>query len=318
MKRHLLILLILFSIILQLYSDRYESVLVDTIYSEPNPMTGTIYHSMDYQNYYNFPNQSTLDIGYGYAQFIGTGIFDFRSFITFETKPVPNDYAISSVMLRLKCQYYWDNGIDLIWPHYYSQPYSVIIDHIQFETLTPSVFDVTPLTSNVGILQDSAFVGWVSFPITESYLNDIEQSHGYSQFRLIFPPGHDIGLYEADYVSYSNNPTSSAPYDPHLIVTYHKTVSNSEEVEPMQNQLIKQIYPQPCINSFNIEFMEKSDKNINLSLYDLRGRLVYSENKISTKNGLSRIQNLDYPSGIYFLKVKDGKRSQVKKITIIK
>ncbi len=318
MKRHLLILLILLSIILQLYADRYESVLVDTIYAEPNPMTGTIYYSMDYHDYYNFPNQTSLEIGYGYAQFVGTGIFELRSFISFETIPVPNDYVISSVMLRLKCQYYWDNGTDFIWPHYYSTPYSVNIDHIQFGALEPSVFDVESLTSSVGVLQDSAYVGWISFPITESYLNDIEQSHDYSQFRLRFPPGHDISLYEADVVNYSNNPTSSSSHDPHLIVTYHKSVSNSEEVTPMQEQIIKQIYPQPCINSFNIEFMEKSNKNISLSLYDLRGRLVYSENNLKSNKGLFRMQNLDYPSGIYFIKVKDGKRSQVKKITIIK
>ncbi len=318
MKRYLLIFLILYSLILQLYADRDDSVLVDTIYSEPNPMTGTIYYNMDYHDYYNFPNLTTLDIGYGYAQFVGTGIFELRSFISFETIPVPNDYVVANVILQLYCWRYWDNGIDLVWPHYYTTPYSVNIDHIEYETLAPSVFDLEPLTSNVGVLQDSGHVGWVSFPITESYLNDIEHSRGYSQFRLRFPPGHDIGLYEADYVSYSNNPTSSNSYDPHLIVTYHKTVSNSQEVEPMQNQLIKQIYPQPCINSFNIEFMEKSNKNISLSLYDLRGRLVYSENNLKSKKGYFQIQNLDYPSGIYFLNVKYGERSQVKKITIIK
>ncbi len=318
MKRHLLIFLILFSIILQLYAYRNESVLVDTIYSEPIPMTGAIFHNMDMNTYYHFPNEPSLIIAYGDRSMIGNGIEESRSFITFETMPVPNDYTISSVMLRLKCEYYWDGNIDLIWPHYYSTPYSVIIDHIQFDTIAPSVFDNGSLTSNVGVLQNSAYVGWVSYPVTESYHNDIEQSREYSQFRLRFPPGYDTGSYETDVVAYSNNPTSPHSYNPHLIVTYQKIVSNSHEVEPMQNQLIKQIYPQPCRNSFNIEFMEKNNKNISLSLYDLRGRLVYSENNLKSKKGYFRIQNLDYPSGIYFLNVKDRKRSQVKKITIIK
>ena len=113
-------------------------------------------------------------------------------------------------------------------------------------------------------------------------------------------------------------PSSFSLLNPNLIVTYHKSVSNSQDVEPMQNQLIKQVYPQPCRNNVTIEFMDKDNKPINLSLYDLRGRLVYSEKKLSKQNGIAKIQNLDYPSGIYFLKVKDGNRSQVKKITILK
>ncbi len=318
MKRHLLILLILFSIILQLYAYRNESVLVDTIYSEPIPMTGDIIYNMEYDYYCHYPNEPSLLIGYGTRSHIGPGVTECRSFVTFDTKPVPNDYIISSATLWLKCGYYFDNDVENVWPHYYSTPYSVNIDHIEYETLEPSVFDITPLTPNVGVLQDSAYVGWVSSSITESYLNDIEQTREYSQFRLRFPPGHDIIGGDLDYVAYNHSPATSHSFNPHLIVTYHKTVSNSEEVTPIQNQLIKQIYPQPCINSFNIEFMEKSNKNISLSLYDLRGRLVYSENNLKSKKGNFRIQNLDYPSGIYILKVKDGKRSQVKKITIIK
>jgi len=304
--------------IIPIYAQDDDSVLVDTIYCEPNPMTGAIYYNMDFHDYYHFPNISFLDIGYAYAQFIGSGIFEFRSFITFETRPVPNNYIIASVTLQLYCCYYWDNGIDLVWPHYYTTPYTVNIDHIQYETIAPSVFDIESLTSNVGVLQDSAYVGWVSSLVSESYLDDIEQSREYSQFRLRFPPGHDIGLYEADYVAYANNPTSSNSYDPHLIVTYHKTVSNSQDVESIPNQLIKQVYPQPSKNSVNIEFMGKENKPINLSLYDLRGRLVHSEINVAKKNGIAKIPTLDYPSGIYFLKVKANKKSEVRKITILK
>ena len=222
MKR--LLLLILISTIIPIYAYDDDSVLVDTIYCEPNPMTGAIYYNMDFHDYYHFPNISFLDIGYAYAQFIGSGIFEFRSFITFDTRPVPNDYIISSATLHLYCCYYWDNNIENIWPQYYSTIYTVNIDHIQYETIASSVFDIGSLTPNVGVLQDSAYVGWVSSPVTESYLDDIEQSREYSQFRLRFPPGHDILLYQGDYVGYSNNPSSHSPSDPHLIVIYHKPV----------------------------------------------------------------------------------------------
>ncbi len=311
-------LLILFIIILQLYADRYESVLVDTIYCEPNSMTGDIIYNMEYNDYYYFPNEPSLNIAYDQNSFLGPGVTECRSFVTFETKPVPNNYLISNVILQLYCWYYWDNGIEYIWPHYYSTPYTVNIDHIQYETIAPSVFDIESLTSNVGVLQDSAYVGWVSSLVSESYLDDIEQSREYSQFRLRFPPGHDIVGYSSDYVYYENNPSSFSSFNPHLIVTYHKTVSNSQDVESIPNQLIKQVYPQPSKNNFNIEFMDKDNKPINLSLYDLRGRLVHSEINVAKKNGIAKIPVLDYPSGIYFLKVKADKKSEVRKITILK
>ncbi len=318
MKMKILLLLFLIHTIIPIYAQEDDSVLVDTIYSEPIPMTGNIIYNMESHDYYHYPNMTSLIIAYNMRFDLPVGIEESRSFITFDTKPVPNNYIIASVTLQLYCCYYWDNSIDLIWPHYYSTPYSVIIDHIQFETLTPSVFDLEPLTANVGVLQDSAYIGWVSFPITESYLNDIEQTREYSQFRLRFPPGHDIVGYSSDYVAYANNPSSSNSFDPHLIVTYHKSVSNSQEVEPLQTQLIKLIYPQPSKNNFNIEFMDKDNKPINLSLYDLRGRLVHSEINVAKKNGIAKIPTLDYPSGIYFLKVKDGNKSEVRKITILK
>ncbi len=318
MKRLLLLILILIHTIIPIYAQEDDSVLVDTIYCEPNSMTGDIIYNMEYNDYYYFPNEPSLNIAYDQNSFLGLGVTECRSFITFETKPVPNNYLISNVILQLYCWYYWDNGIDLIWPHYYSTPYTVNIDHIQYQTIAPSVFDIESLTSNVGVLQDSAYVGWVSSLVTESYLDDIEQSREYSQFRLRFPPGHDIVGYSSDNVYYENSPSSFSSFNPHLIVTYHKPVSNSQEVEPLQTQLIKLIYPQPSKNNFNIEFMDKDNKPINLSLYDLRGRLVHYKINVAKKNGIAKIPTLVYPSGIYFLKVKDGKRSQVKKITIIK
>ena len=224
MKRFLLLVLILLGIIIQIHADRYESVLVDTIYCEPNSMTGDIIYNMEYDYYCHYPNEPSLIIAYGTRPDIGPGVTECRSFVTFETKPVPNDYIISSATLHLYCCYYWDNNIENIWPQYYSTIYTVNIDHIQYETIASSVFDIGSLTPNVGVLQDSAYVGWVSSPVTESYLDDIEQSREYSQFRLRFPPGHDILLYQGDYVGYSNNPSSHSPSDPHLIVIYHKPV----------------------------------------------------------------------------------------------
>ena len=96
-------------------------------------------------------------------------------------------------------------------------------DHLQFATIAPEAFDQIPLASNVAILQDSEYIGWVGTDITSSYLDDIQQSRVYSQYRWHFPPGYDVSGYAIDWVEYSRGPVAS----PKLIITYHKTVPDA-------------------------------------------------------------------------------------------
>ncbi len=295
------------------YSIDDQFVLVDTVYVELAGLTGTIFYNMLDNTYVYYPNETSLSIGYGRSPWGNPGIREYRSLVTFQTRQIPTDYFIHSVILQAYCQYYVDNSEDLIWPHYYSTPYPVQVDHLSFATIAPEVFNLIPLSANVAVLQDSAYIGWIGTDITNSYLDDIQQSRTYSQYRWHFPPYYDVSGYAQDWVSYSKGPVAS----PKLIVTYHKTVSVSDETLPIQCDLINGIYPHPSRSILNIVFKDKNTSSIDINLYDLRGRLVHSESYIPILSGVIQFHINDYPSGIYFLKVTDRHRSQMKKITIV-
>lgn len=46
-------------------------------------------------------------------------------------------------------------------------------------------------------------------------------------------------------------------------------------------------YPNPFISTINFQFSEAIKETITVSLFDIRGRLIYSENKIATDNILT-------------------------------
>jgi subtilisin-like proprotein convertase family protein len=73
------------------------------------------------------------------------------------------------------------------------------------------------------------------------------------------------------------------------------------------------LYPNPNNGDFNIQFNSTSSENIELSIYDVRGRQIYLNTY--TNNGFfnENIQLNNLQSGIYLVKVKDGKNEITKK-----
>lgn len=73
------------------------------------------------------------------------------------------------------------------------------------------------------------------------------------------------------------------------------------------------LYPNPNNGDFNIQFNSTSSENIELSIYDLRGRQIYGNTYVNNGffNESIRLSNLQ--SGVYLVKVKDGKNEITKK-----
>jgi len=288
-------------------------VLVDTLYAELS-LTNSIFHNMETDTYMYFPNYTSLEIRYGRNGFGDPGIVEARAFVTFPIGSVPLGYHIHSAEISQYCEYYLNNSEDLIWPTYYSNPYQVMIDHIQFDSFLPSVFGQNALASNVAMLQDSGYIGWIGTDVTNSYLDDIQQERTHSQYRLHFPPGNDVVGYQADLVSYSRGPISP----PKLIITYQKDVSNSDDVSPPVSSLIKRLYPLPMRGILNIELEDKYNIAASIYLYDLKGRLVELYDDLNFQNDPIQLQLPDCPSGIYYMKVESGLKKEIRRITILK
>lgn len=77
------------------------------------------------------------------------------------------------------------------------------------------------------------------------------------------------------------------------------------------------IYPNPVENNLNIKIKSNSNSVFNVSLYDLQGREIKNYNY--SDNSYELITTLDlssFSSGMYFLKIKQGSKSIVKKINV--
>jgi len=76
------------------------------------------------------------------------------------------------------------------------------------------------------------------------------------------------------------------------------------------------VYPNPNKGLFNVKLNGAKGGNISLSIYDVRGRRVYNKRYENSSN-FNEIVNLKaVQSGLYLLRVSDGKRSASKKILI--
>ncbi len=77
------------------------------------------------------------------------------------------------------------------------------------------------------------------------------------------------------------------------------------------------VYPNPSNGSFNLTFKPASNDNIEVSLYDLRGRAIsqYTFDDVSASNTFSKQLDYNYvESGMYFLVVKNGNKVTTKKV----
>ena len=77
------------------------------------------------------------------------------------------------------------------------------------------------------------------------------------------------------------------------------------------------VYPNPSSGTFNLTFTPASNDKIEISLYDLRGRVInqYTFDDASTSSTFSKQLEYSYiDSGMYFLVVKNGNKVTTKKI----
>ena len=76
------------------------------------------------------------------------------------------------------------------------------------------------------------------------------------------------------------------------------------------------LYPNPNNGEFTIKLKSSSSKDINVQVYDLRGRTVFNNMYVNTSE-FSQVINLNnVQSGMYLVKVNDGERETIKKVLV--
>ena len=109
-----------------------------------------------------------------------------------------------------------------------------------------------------------------------------------------------------------------------IFAVFLEGIINTFRLEALPSKInLLNPYPNPFNPTTNIEFVvPEGGKHINISIYDIRGRLVEQlvDNFYEPSNDSYKIKwNAgNVSSGIYFLKLSSGSDIQTRKITLIK
>ncbi len=76
------------------------------------------------------------------------------------------------------------------------------------------------------------------------------------------------------------------------------------------------VYPNPNIGIFNIEINNLQSDKVNICIYDVQGRVIYSKNYTANGDLKQEIDITHASAGIYLMSVEDGSNKSVKKIII--
>jgi len=77
-----------------------------------------------------------------------------------------------------------------------------------------------------------------------------------------------------------------------------------------------EIYPNPNKGVFNVEMNTMFESEVDIIVYDIRGRRVYNRHYESSYNFKEEIKMNSVQSGLYFIEVNNGSRKIVKKIIV--
>lgn len=94
----------------------------------------------------------------------------------------------------------------------------------------------------------------------------------------------------------------------------NKQTGISDEKLQVENM---KFFPNPNDGKFNLEFEVPSKGDTELNILTMEGKSIYNENLKNFGGKYSNTINIsDQPKGVYFVKIKQGKHAQVKKIVL--
>jgi len=77
------------------------------------------------------------------------------------------------------------------------------------------------------------------------------------------------------------------------------------------------MYPNPNDGKFNLNFNLKNKADAEVTVYDTQGKQVYSEKLPNFSGDYNKAIDISSNTkGVYFVKIQQGKHSQVKKIIL--
>lgn len=112
-----------------------------------------------------------------------------------------------------------------------------------------------------------------------------------------------------------------------VMINLDITDASEEDVKRLKNQLgavdnkvemdNMKLYPNPSDGKFNLNFNLKNKGDAEITVYDMQGKQVYNEKLPNFSGEYNKpIDISSNAKGIYFVKIQQGKHTQVKKISL--
>ncbi len=96
--------------------------------------------------------------------------------------------------------------------------------------------------------------------------------------------------------------------------------SKEEQIKIEKPELsLSNLYPNPTTSYVNLDLTAKVEGDLDIHLFDIAGQLVrsYTENVMEGKNSIY-LELGDVPSGTYMLQINDGKKTDIRRLVIMK
>ena len=87
---------------------------------------------------------------------------------------------------------------------------------------------------------------------------------------------------------------------------YERLALSTQEIPQISLSNSLKIYPNPALGFINLELNLAKRENVQLNIYDLQGRKVYTATEVSFNRGKNQLllNNLEFETGIYVLKIE--------------
>ncbi|WP_452225384.1 T9SS type A sorting domain-containing protein [Lacinutrix chionoecetis] len=189
-------------------------------------------------------------------------------------------------------------------------------DAVMYSATDPSTFVTAKTFDITSINPNTSDVTSISFYFTEAEIAGWETVTGNSRTSLYAKNDDTADVSAITITSFGSGHRLTGSFDSGVAGTFYFGTQNALlSIDDFSLNNTFEIYPNPNNGQFNIQFTSVSN-NIEIAVYDVRGRSVYNKlyNNSGTFNENINIGNVQ--SGLYLLNVNDGERTITKKIIV--
>nr|NIT55212.1 T9SS type A sorting domain-containing protein [Fodinibius sp.]NIV10181.1 T9SS type A sorting domain-containing protein [Fodinibius sp.]NIY23796.1 T9SS type A sorting domain-containing protein [Fodinibius sp.] len=268
-------------------------------------------------------NMTTSSLGFypgdGWDWFLGEEAFS-RAFLCFDLQNLSISDTTSIInatigIYQLRAIGNDQIGVYPIWNVPGGDTLFCILDHIDYgNSLDLGDFtagdpgDPQTLETNIGIISDSAGVGYKTIDVTPYLKVDIANERIYNQYRMRFPIDLDYDSLADGLDFRSGNSSVTRPY---LTIHFDSMTSINNPIALQRTFELLQNFPNPFNAVTKIRYRLNKGGIVRLDLYDIAGRLVknlINSYKLTGEHVLT-IDAGDLPSGVYYYRMKLGRQA---------